>query len=101
MTEIDWQHRESLRMWSVLASRGHEAAQHVAAYHGLVPPTILPPVPAPVRALAPQAPRAVAPAVPQPTPATPILSGVQGRVAGIAASFLGARPTPAAPTDLV
>ena len=76
MTEIDWAHRESLRMWNVLAARGHEGAQAVAAHHGLAP---LPPVvPAPARAVAPQVPRpAAAPAAPQPTVA---LTGVSRRV---------------------
>jgi hypothetical protein len=95
MTEIDWAHRESLRMWAVLAARGNPGAQLVASYHGLVPPAILPPAPAPVvRALVPQAPRAVAPAAATPTP---VLSGVQRRIDTLASSLLG--PRPVAPTD--
>ena len=76
MTEIDWSHRESLRMWSVLAAQGHEGAQQVAAYHGLPPspaPALAPP---PVTASVPQAPRAVTPAAP-----TVALSGLDRRVA--------------------
>jgi hypothetical protein len=96
---IDWAHRESLRMWRVLAARGHENAQAVVAYHGLPPlpaPTLIPaPAPAPVRALVPQAPRATVPAAPQ---ATPALAGISRR-AEMLTSLLGARPTPATPTD--
>jgi hypothetical protein len=79
MTEIDWNHRESLRQWAILASRGHEGARGVAAYHGLTPPAVLPPTPV-VRqspALTPQAPRAVTPTTPTPTPA---LTSTQRRV---------------------
>jgi hypothetical protein len=83
--EINWQHRESLRLWSVLASQGHEGAQAVAAYHGLAPPPFVPPS-------VPRAPRATVPAVPQ----TPALSGIQTRSAVL--QNLLSRP---APTDLV
>jgi hypothetical protein len=78
MTEIDWAHRDMLRGWAILAARGHAAAQAVASYHGLVPPPVLPPAPAPARATVPRAPRPVVPTAPQ--PATPALSGVQRRV---------------------
>jgi hypothetical protein len=37
MTEINWEHRTSLRLWAQLASSGHEGAQQVASYHGLAP----------------------------------------------------------------
>jgi hypothetical protein len=80
---INWEHRESLRMWAVLAARGHEGAQAVASYHGIAPVVAPPPprsvpVPPPVSASVPRAPRPTVPAVPQ--PATPVLSGLQGRV---------------------
>jgi hypothetical protein len=99
MSEIDWSHRESLRMWAQLAARGHEGAQAVATYHGLTPPAVLPPIPtqrptpapASVSAVVPRAPRAAV----QPTPA---LAGITRR-AGMLSSLLGAQP--AAPTDLV
>jgi hypothetical protein len=102
MTEIDWAHRESLRMWAMLAARGHEGAQAVATYHGLAPapPRGLPPAartPAPVSAIAPRAPWPTVPAPVQPSPA---LAGISRR-ADMLTSLLGARPTPAAPTDLV
>jgi hypothetical protein len=102
MTEIDWAHRESLRAWAMLAARGHEGAQAVATYHGLepAPPRGLPPAaraPAPVSAIAPRAPRPTVPAPVQPTPA---LAGVTRRTE-VLTSLLGARPTPAAPADLV
>jgi hypothetical protein len=79
MTEIDWEHRTSLRLWAQLASSGHEGAQQVASYHGLAPlPTYAPaPAPAPVSAAVPRAPRPVVPTAPQPTVA---LSGVQRRM---------------------
>jgi hypothetical protein len=95
---IDWAHRESLRQWAILAARGHEGAQAVAAYHGLVPPAILPPAPAPVsaapaavRAVTPRAPRAVVPAAPK----TPALDGVSRRV-----DMLTRLITPPVPPDL-
>jgi hypothetical protein len=98
MTEIDWNHRESLRMWSVLAARGHEAARGVASYHGLTPPAILPPTPVVRQSPAPTVPRAPRPTVPvQPTP-TPALAGITRRTEMLT-SLLGARPAPAAPTD--
>jgi hypothetical protein len=76
MSEIDWQHRDSLRMWSVLAARGHEGGQAVAAHWNLAPPAVLPPLPAQaspiaVSATTPRAPRA---------PAAPVSSAIQGRV---------------------
>jgi hypothetical protein len=82
MTEIDWTHRESLRMWAVLAGQGHEGAQAVAAAHGLTPlaapqPLRAAPVPRPVSASVPQAPRATVPTTPQPTVA---LTGIERRV---------------------
>jgi hypothetical protein len=91
MTEIDWRHRESLRQWSILASRGHDGARQVATYHGLVPPPVLPPAPAPPRA--PQAPRAVTPTVPQPSVA---LTGVQRRM-----NKLTRLISPPVPPDLI
>jgi hypothetical protein len=81
MTEPDWAHLENLRMWRVLAARGHEGAQAVVSHHSLAPLPALPPLPtqrptpAPVNVAVPRAPRAT---VPQ--PATPVLSGLQGRV---------------------
>jgi hypothetical protein len=81
---IDWAHRENLRMWRVLAAQGHEAGQAVVAYHNLAPlpaPALAPaPVPASatISATVPRLPRATVPAAPQ--PATPVLSGLQGRV---------------------
>jgi hypothetical protein len=82
---IDWQHRDSLRMWRVLAARGHTGAQAVTAHYGLAPlpvpaPALARPVPTPatVSASVPQAPRAVTPTAPKPV--TPVLSGLQGRV---------------------
>jgi hypothetical protein len=100
MTEIDWAHRESLRMWRVLAARGHEGAQAVASFHNLPPlpasalaPGAPVPAPPPVTASVPQAPRAVAPAVPQ----TPALAGISRRTE-VLTSLLG-RPAPVAPTD--
>ena len=80
MTEIDWAHRESLRMWAVLAARGHEGAQAVASFHGLA--SVSPPG------------RPVVPAVPQ----SPALAGITRRTE-LLSSLLGAKP--AAPTDLV
>jgi hypothetical protein len=82
MTEPDWAHLESLRMWRVLAAQGNEAGQSVASYHNLAPlpaPATAPTRPAPARAVTPRAPRPTAPAAPQ--PATPVLSALQGRVA--------------------
>jgi hypothetical protein len=83
MTEIDWAHRESLRMWRVLAARGHEGAQAVTAYHGLPPlpaPALGPPpvaAQATISATVPRPPRATVPTAPLPTPA---LAGVSRRV---------------------
>jgi hypothetical protein len=99
---IDWTHRESLRMWRVLAAQGHEAGQAVAAYHGLAPlavpsSALAPPsVPAPavVSATVPRAPRPTVPTAPQPTIAS---SGLQRRVDML--TRLVNPPTP--PTDLV
>jgi hypothetical protein len=72
--------------------------QRVAAYSQVKasPPPVAP-APLPVSASVPQAPRAVVPAVPE---ATPALAGISSR-ADMLTSLLGARPTPAAPTDLV
>jgi hypothetical protein len=79
MTEpINWAHRDMLRGWAILAGRGHVGAKAVAAHYGLTPPAVLPPMPTPRPAAVPQAPRAVTPPAPQ--PATPVLSGLQGRV---------------------
>jgi hypothetical protein len=78
MTEVDWQHRDSLRLWAQLAANGHAAAIGVASYHGLIQPAVLPPTSV-VRqspALPPQAPRAVTPATPQPK----ALTGVARRI---------------------
>lgn len=112
---IDWTHRESLRMWRVLAAQGHEGAQQVMAqphiqdelrahqqrvalyaHLPMTPPTAaVRPVPQQSAALTPQAPRAVVPAVPQ---ATPALAGITRRTE-VLTSLLGARPATAAPTD--
>jgi hypothetical protein len=75
MTEIDWAHRESLRLWSMLAVRGHEGARRVASYHGLTPPAILPPTPVVRQSPAATVPRAPRPTVPAPMQPTPALSG--------------------------
>jgi hypothetical protein len=80
---IDWQHRDSLRMWRVLAAHGHTGAQAVTAHYGLAPlpvPALAPaprPTPASVNASVPRPPRAVTPTAPPPTVA---LTGVQRRV---------------------
>jgi hypothetical protein len=99
MTDIDWAHRESLRMWSVLAARGHEGAQAVASYHGIAPVVAPPPprsVPAPatVSATVPRPPRATVPTAPQPTVAS---SGLQRRIDQLTRLV----NPPAPPTDLV
>jgi hypothetical protein len=97
---IDWAHRESLRMWRVLAAQGHEAGQAVVAYHGLAPlpaPALAPaPVPAraTVSATVPRPPRATVPTAPQPTIAS---SGLQRRVDMLTRLV----NPPAPPTDLV
>jgi hypothetical protein len=93
MTEIDWSHRESLRMWRVLASHGHEGAMAVVSHHGLAPLPAPARVPAPVRAVVPRAPRAVVPTAPQPTVA---LTGVQRRVEKLTQLI-----APPVPPDLV
>jgi hypothetical protein len=68
--------------------------QRVAAYSQVKAPKP-PAIPAPLStAVVPQAPRAVVPVVPQ----TPALAGVSRR-AEMLTSLLGARPTPAPPTD--
>jgi hypothetical protein len=78
MTEIDWAHRDSLRLWAQLASRGHAGAQQVASYHGLAPLPAPAFAPAPIKAVVPRAPRAVTPTIPR--PGTPTLSANQRRV---------------------
>jgi hypothetical protein len=98
MTEIDWAHRESLRMWSVLAAQGHEAARGVANYHGVTPPAILSPAPVVRQSPAASVPRAPRPTVPAPVQPTPALAGVTRRTE-LLSSLLGAKPV--APTDLV
>jgi hypothetical protein len=100
MTEIDWAHRESLRMWRVLAAQGHEGAQSVASYHNLPPLPAPAPAPAPVpapptiSATVPRAPHATVPTAPQPTIAS---SGLQRRVDMLTRLV----NPPAPPTDLV
>jgi hypothetical protein len=96
MTEIDWAHRESLRMWAILAARGHEGAQAVAAAHGLTPPAILPPIPVVRQSPAATAPRAPRPTMPAPVKTTPALDGISRRTE-LLTSLLGAKPV--APTD--
>jgi hypothetical protein len=97
MAEVDWTHRESLRMWRVLAARGHEGAQQVVSHHGLASlpaPAFAPaPAPAPIKAVVPRAPRAVVPTAPQPTVA---LTGVQRRVAKLTQLI-----APPVPPDLI
>jgi hypothetical protein len=95
-------HVESLRGWAMLAARGHEGAQAVIAHPEVVaklgtriPPAALPPMPAPASSSVPRAPRAVAPAVPQ---ASPALAGISRRTE-VLTSLLGARPTSVALTD--
>jgi hypothetical protein len=92
MTDINWEHRTSLRLWAQLASSGHEGALQVASYHQLALPA---PALAPAPARAPQAPRAVTPTVPTPRP-TVALSGVQRRV-----NKLTRLISPPVPPDLI
>jgi hypothetical protein len=99
-------HIEMLRGWRMLAARGHEGAQAVVVHPQvqakLGPPVPLaafkpmPPAPAlpSVTASVPQAPRAVVPTAPQPTPA---LAGISRRTE-VLSSLLG-RPAPVAPPD--
>jgi hypothetical protein len=95
---IDWAHRDLLLGWRRLAAMGHEGAMQVVQHHGLAPlpasALAPPPVPTPVRALVPQAPRAPVATAPQPTPA---LAGISRRTE-VLSSLLG-RPAPVAPSD--
>jgi hypothetical protein len=92
-------HQDSLRMWRVLAARGHEGALAVVAHHGLAPQLpVTPPVftPAPVRAVAPKVPRVVAPAATPAAPQTPTMTNLQRRI-----DLLTNLMSPPVPPDLI